>query len=270
MDTSNADTPPRAMPPLPDMAPGLRGFVSLDALARLVLWCGAFAAATAVFSALRAWPAGSPLSADPQVAWSWGWKLAMWMLVFNYAYVLELLVLRALIPTPKEGRYSIRHRVPPAAIIWSCLCAVLTKARFEPPFPGFLVFHVANLPPLSWLMNAVFGPRSKSCYVVDPRIIDPYMVTIGRNVTIGFNTTIAGHYQDRDSVVLKRTIIEDEVLVGGHTAIFGGVHIGRGAVIRAGSVLMPGTVVGPEEYWGGVPARKLREMPFPEEAPAPA
>lgn len=250
------------------MAGGLRGFLTLDALVRLLLWCGAFAASTALFAVLRAWPPGSPLAADLAQAWRWGWRLAMWILVFNYAYVLELLVLRLPIPAPREGRYAVGGRIPPAPVLWSCLVAVLTKARYEPPFPGFLVFHIANLPPLVWLMGPVFGPRSRSCYVVDPRITDPHLVTIGRNVVIGLNTSIAGHYQDRDCVVFKRTVIEDDVLIGAHAAIFGGVHIGRGAVIRAGSIVLPNTVIGPDEYWGGAPARKLRDLPPPGPAGA--
>jgi acetyltransferase-like isoleucine patch superfamily enzyme len=83
---------------------------------------------------------------------------------------------------------------------------------------------------------------------------------------IGFNATVAAHYQDRDSLTIKRTIIEDDVAVGGHAVIYGGVHIKQGTVIGAGAIVLPNTVIGPNEFWGGVPARKIRDLPPLHEA----
>jgi acetyltransferase-like isoleucine patch superfamily enzyme len=145
--------------------------------------------------------------------------------------------------------------------------ATLVHARNYPPFPAFLAFHIANLPPMHWLMGPLFGPRSKSCYLSDPRVIDPFLVQLGRNVVVGFGAIIAGHWRLRDSITLKRTIIEDDVVIGGNAIIFGGVHIKSGSVIAAGAVVRPGTVIGPNEFWGGVPARKIRDLPA---APEPA
>lgn len=97
--------------------------------------------------------------------------------------------------------------------------------------------------------------------VIEPGILDPHLVTIGRNVVIGFGSCIAGHFQDRDRVVIRETIIEDDVLIGAMSAM-SGVHIKRGAIIGAGSILMPGTVVGEGEFWSGNPARR-RQRPAP-------
>ncbi len=68
---------------------------------------------------------------------------------------------------------------------------------------------------------------------------------------------------DRPALFLEfwRTIIEDDVLIGGYAAIPAGVHIKRGAIIRGFSMVLPGTVIGENEYWAGIPARKMREMP---------
>ena len=244
-----------------DQRGGLRWFLVLDLFTRLFIWSAALMLTAAAFSALRLWPSGSPFTADLQQAWRWSAAAGRFIILFNLIYVAELVVLRLPIPTPREGRYDTSRRVPDRQVFWSCLLAVLTKARYEAPFPGFLVFHFANLPPLAWLMGPVFGPRSRSAYVIDPHVLDPHLVTLGRNVVIGFNATVAGHYQERDAVVFKRTIIEDDVLVGGHAVIFGGVHIRGGSMIGAGAVVLPGTIVGPNEFWAGVPARKIRDLP---------
>ncbi len=249
-----------------DQRSGLRWFLVLDLFTRLFIWCVAMFLAAAAFSALRIWPLGSPLAADLPQVWRWAVATGRFVILFNLVYVAELVVLRLPIPTPHEGRYDTRSRIPGRQVLWSCLLAVLTKARYEAPFPGFLVFHFANLPPLVWLMGPVFGPRSRSAYVTDPHVLDPHLVTLGRNVVIGFNATVAGHYQERDAVIFRRTVIEDDVLVGGHAVIFGGVHIRSGSMIGAGAVVLPGTTVGPNEFWAGVPARKIRDLPSVETA----
>lgn len=266
MSTSEAN--PAASKPF-DQIHGLQGFVALDALARLTIWSVGLIVATVLTTMWRGWPEAGPLTRDWGVAWAWSQRIGTWVILFNNAYVLELILLRALIPTPKEGVYQLGKR-PDRQLVWAVFVSVLTKARYEAPFPGFLVFHASNLPPISWLFGAVFGPKSKSCYVVDPKIIDPYMVTIGRNVTIGFEAMITGHVQERDRVTIARTVIEDDVLVGGGSIVTGGVHIKRGSVIGAASLVMPGTVIGPNEFWAGTPARKIRDLSPPGAVPAAA
>ena len=245
----------------PDLRNALRGFLLLDLFVRLLVWTGALGLSIAAFNALDAWPKQSLVGAGFPLAWFWAKRVGWCILFFNVFYVAELVVLRLLIPTPKEGRYSTSGRTPNRQLIWSGLLAALVKARYEAPFPGFLVFHVANLPPMCWLMGPIFGPKSRSCHATDPRILDPQGVQLGRNVVIGFNATVAAHYQERDAVTITRTIIEDNVVVGGHAVIFGGVHIKAGAIIGAGAIVLPNTVVGPNEFWGGIPARKIRDLP---------
>lgn len=247
------------MTPKPhDPVHSLQWFLVLDGLVRLFIWSSPMAFAAAIFTYLDAWPRETIVKADLTTAWLWTRKLTHVVLLYNFLYVLHLVAIRLLIAAPKEGRYEVGPGKP---VSWQLLRAgflgALTKARYEPPFPAFLVFHMANLPPLKWLMAPVFGPKSKSCYVAEPTILDPYAVTIGRNVVIGFGTTLAGHYQEQGSVVFQPTIIEDDVLIGGHCAISGS-HIQRGAVVGAGSIVLPGSVIGPGEHWSGNPARRRR------------
>jgi hypothetical protein len=242
------------------MRRSLQWFLVMDAGIRLLIWSTAFILATAIWTALGAWPKQSPVSAGLYVAWLWGNSLAWWVVVYNMVYVAELIVLRLLIPTPKPGRYSTTDRRLNRQLLWSSFLAVLTKARLQPPFPAFLVHHVASLPPLRWLVEPIFGPRSKSCNVTDPKILDPHLVRIGRNVVIGIDATLAGHIQDRESVTLSPTIVEDDVVIGGFAVIPGGIHIKSGSMIGLGAVIRPDTVIGPNEFWAGVPAKKIADL----------
>jgi hypothetical protein len=258
--TSNQTTRAQTKPKNP--APSLRGFLFFDGLVRLLLWQGALAITVGVCNALRAWPTW-PIGTDAAILWNWASRIGHLIIGFNLVYLLELLLLRRLIPTPKEGHYDF---VGAGAgfrweLVWVGLVSILIRARFEPPFPGFLVFHLANLPPFCWLMSGSLGPKSKSCFVLDPPIPDPSFTEIGRNVTLGWGTSITAHIHDREGVTLKNVVIEDDVMIGAEVLIYGGTRIKRGAVIYGGAVIRPDTVIGENEAWGGVPAKKVKDLP---------
>jgi acetyltransferase-like isoleucine patch superfamily enzyme len=134
---------------------------------------------------------------------------------------------------------------------------MLTKARLDPPFPGFLVFHICNLPPFSWIVGRTIGPRTRSVTLADPWILDPSFVQIGRNVTIGFQTTITAHHQTNEGIVIRKVIIEDDVTVGGNSSLLSGTHLKKGSMIGSGALVLPNTVVEENEFWAGVPAKKI-------------
>jgi hypothetical protein len=232
------------------------------------IWSSALALSGAAMTWLGGWPGQWP--AGPGPWWAWGRALSNFVVVYNLVYVAELVGLRLLIPTPRPGVYATNRALRPwhprdRQLVWSCLIATLTKARYEAPFPAFLVFHLSNLPPMRWLMGPIFGPRSRSCYVSEPLILDPSFVEIGRNVVIGSHASIAGHIQVPDMVQIRKTTIEDDCLIGANALIFGGVQVKRGSMVAGGSVVPPYTVIGPYEYWSGVPAVKVRDL-RPEEA----
>lgn len=245
----------------PDPRNGLRGFLLLDAVIRSAIWSVSAGLTVMLVCRFRIWP--ESLAWPVSLGSLWGAVSAgvVWILCFNVIYVLVLLAARLPIPMPKEGRYTLLPgEAPNFSVVASCFLAILTKARYEAPFPGFLVFNLANLPPLVWLFGPIFGPRSRSCYVVDPNVLDPHMVEIGRNVTIGFRAIVAAHSQEREAIIYRKTVIEDDVLLGGDCKVYGGCTIKRGAVVLAGAVVTPGTVIGENELWGGMPAKKIKDL----------
>ena len=252
-----------------DPCSALQGFLLLDLTARVFIWTASFVLSCALFGTMGWWPRSSLPGGNLLTSAAWGGCIALWLLFFNLFYVTLLVLLRLPIPTPQPGLYPTL-KTPSLAntkdrqLLFSCLIALLTKARYEAPFPAFLVFHISNLPPMRWFMGRYFGPRSRSCYVTDPVILDPSFVEIGRNVVIGSGANIAGHCQLPDMILLRKTVIEDDVTIGANSTIFGGVTIRRGAMLGAGSVVSPYTTIGAGEYWSGVPAVKIRDLPPPQ------
>ncbi len=188
-------------------------------------------------------------------------ELGLLVLVFNVAYLLALVVLRVPIPSPRPGRRPLPRPWFDRDIWCAGALGALARARYQPIFPAFLVPQLAGIQPFRWLLGLQFGPRTQSSFWSEPAMLDPAQVRIGRNVGVGHGTTIAAHLVARDWVEFAPVTIEDDVLIGGHCVVAGGVHVRRGAVIGIGSYLKPGTVVGANEFWAGVPARKIKQLP---------
>jgi carbonic anhydrase/acetyltransferase-like protein (isoleucine patch superfamily) len=74
------------------------------------------------------------------------------------------------------------------------------------------------------------------------------VIEIGDNVSIGHNVVIHG------------ARIEDNVLIGMGAVILDNAVIGKNSIIAAGSVVLTGTVVEPGSIYGGVPARRIKDV----------
>lgn len=89
-------------------------------------------------------------------------------------------------------------------------------------------------------------------------------VEIGNDVILGPNVSIPGATHgiaanqpfSQSGLVIKGTIIEDSVWIGGNSTILDGIRIGKGAIVAANSVATED--VPPFAIVGGVPAKILR------------
>lgn len=227
-----------------------------DIWVRTMIWAVSLSATLLVMSRTSLFRS---LSWDKLSGWSGAWAFAAtltnFILLFNVAYVLTLILVRLPFPSPKAGVYRTDRGVD-RSIIFAAILAVLTKARFQAPFPGIFVSQLASIMPFRWLLSKTMGPSTRSSFFVDPNIIDPWGVDVGRNVTIGFGSTITCHLQERDFIIVDRVVIEDDVSIGAYAGISCGVHIKRGAVIEPYAAVKPRTLIGEYELWGGRPAFK--------------
>ena len=73
-------------------------------------------------------------------------------------------------------------------------------------------------------------------------------IQIADNVTIGHNACVHGAH------------IESNVLIGMGATVLDNVHICSGSVVAAGALVLSRTEIGPNELWGGVPARFIKKL----------
>ena len=78
-------------------------------------------------------------------------------------------------------------------------------------------------------------------------------IEIGNDVSIGHNVVIHG------------AKIRDYALIGMGAVVMDDAEVGEGALVAAGSVVLSRTKIGPNELWGGAPAKFIK-MVEPEKA----
>ncbi len=74
-------------------------------------------------------------------------------------------------------------------------------------------------------------------------------VVIGDDVTIGHNVTV------------HACTICDGALIGMGATLLDGCIVGPGALVAAGALVLQNTKIGPNELWGGVPAKFIKNIP---------
>jgi carbonic anhydrase/acetyltransferase-like protein (isoleucine patch superfamily) len=74
-------------------------------------------------------------------------------------------------------------------------------------------------------------------------------VRIGNDVSIGHNAIIHG------------CTIEDRVLIGMGAIVMDNAVVGRNSIIAAGAVVLEGTRIESGTIYGGIPARKIKDVP---------
>jgi len=71
-------------------------------------------------------------------------------------------------------------------------------------------------------------------------------IEIGNDVSIGHNVTIHG------------AKIHDFALIGMGAVVMDDAVVGEGAIVAAGAVVLSRTQIGPNELWGGTPAKFIK------------
>ena len=71
-------------------------------------------------------------------------------------------------------------------------------------------------------------------------------IVIGNDVSVGHNVTLHG------------CKIHDLALIGMGAVVMDDAEVGEGALVAAGSVVLSRTKIGPNELWGGAPAKFIK------------
>jgi acetyltransferase-like isoleucine patch superfamily enzyme len=112
--------------------------------------------------------------------------------------------------------------------------------------------------PLMRLVYQALGTRMGDNTFSAGTILDPPLTEFGINCIVGHNAVLFSHAIEGCNFALSRIRIGDNVTIGSMAVVMSGVQIGDGAIVSAGSVVLKDTHIGPNEVWGGVPAKLLK------------
>ena len=162
-----------------------------------------------------------------------------------------LLKITNLIHSPKEGSFN-RDIKDKEYLFWN-IRNVIKK------WPLFL----ASSNPFPWWKNRFslrfFGVKIGKHSIVDNSWLSSEFLKIGKNVIVGMNSTAITFGIEQDKFLLKKILIEDEVLIGAKCSILPGTYIKRGAKLTAHSYTNFDEILEEQKLYGGHPAKIIRD-----------
>jgi acetyltransferase-like isoleucine patch superfamily enzyme len=177
--------------------------------------------------------------------------VAIFLLAYGLytALLLNLIRLRWPYPTGRQAMDSTGFT------LWK-LNAVLVDLAMKSLAPFRTVFTEA---PLAML----WGARVGSSPAFGGVLRDHPLLSFGDYCTIGQNSVITAHAITHDYIYLAPVRIGNNAVVGIDCTVMPGVTLGDNAVLAPGAVATTDTVIPANELWGGIPARKIKDLPLP-------
>lgn len=157
---------------------------------------------------------------------------------------------------PKEGTF-LRDRNDKDYCYW---CIRNTIKRW----PVWLA-HKFPFPFLDNLCFKMFGVKTKFSNSLFEGWVDTEFIEMGKNVTIGEGSIVQSALIAGDLFIIRKTKIEDKVIIGSHSIVMPGTKIGENCILAASSVTTVGQELEPGWIYLGVPAKKFKKNRFYED-----
>ncbi len=167
-----------------------------------------------------------------------------------------LLIIIQKIHKPREGVF-FRHPSDKDYRFWS----LRNTIKWWPAW----ISHRFPFPFLDNLCFKMFGVRTSLSNSLFEGWVDCELVEFGKNVILGQASIIQSALIVGNLFIMKKTIIEDNVRIGGHAVVMPGTHIKKNCMLAINSVTTVGQVL--EEGWIylGAPAVKYKKNRFFED-----
>lgn len=124
-------------------------------------------------------------------------------------------------------------------------------------FNSLIRTHFLPVPFLRMVYLALGARLGENTYSAGT-LLDPPLTEFGTNCIIGHDAVVFCHAIEGPHFSLSRVRVGNNVTIGATAVVMSGVCIGDGAIISAGAVVPKNTQIGPNEVWGGIPAKRLR------------
>ena len=177
-------------------------------------------------------------------------------IIVSLIFAKILLLIVNLVHKPREGVF-IRHRSDKDYRYWS-LRNTIKK------WPIW-ISHKFPFPFMNNICFMMFGVRTKYSNSLFEGWVDTEFIDIGKNVVVGQGAVVQSAIIVGNLFIIKKTIIEDNVVIGSQSVLMPGTHMKNNSILGGHSMTTVGQEL--EEYWVylGAPAKKFKKNVFFEE-----
>jgi acetyltransferase-like isoleucine patch superfamily enzyme len=172
----------------------------------------------------------------------------MFFLLYGLITACYLNILQKTFPF-RGGSYAMNH---PQFALWKHHAVVGELGRLALG----LFFPVFLQPVFYSLLGAKIGKN----VAVGGVITDPMLTRIQDYAVIGQDSVITSHTIVRDKIFLETVYIEQGATIGINAVIMPGVVVGKNSIVAPGAVVLMDTKIPPNEFWGGIPAKKIKNV----------
>ncbi len=166
------------------------------------------------------------------------------------------LVIINVIHKPREGVF-LRDPSDKDYRYW-CLRSVIKK------WPLWLS-HKFPFPFMDNICLKLFGIKTKYSNSLFEGFIDTEFIDFGKSVTIGQSALIQSAIIIGNLFILRKTVLEDNVMVGAHSVVMPGTHIKKNSILAGSSMTTVGQVLDENFIYVGAPAKKFKKNVFFED-----
>ncbi|OGL45408.1 MAG: hypothetical protein A2W05_09040 [Candidatus Schekmanbacteria bacterium RBG_16_38_10] len=110
------------------------------------------------------------------------------------------------------------------------------------------------------IFYSLLGAKIGKNVAIGGLITDPMLTQIGDYAVIGQDSVVTSHTMVFNNFFLKRVVIGNGATVGINAVIMPGVVIGENSTVAPGAVVLMDTKIPPNEFWGGIPAKKIKDI----------
>jgi len=111
----------------------------------------------------------------------------------------------------------------------------------------------------------VFGVKTRLSNSLFEGWVDTEFIDFGKNVVVGKGSIVQSSVIIGNLLIIRKTVIEDDVRIGSHAIVMPGTHIKRRSVLASNSVTIVNQMLDEGFIYVGVPAKILKRNYFFED-----
>ena len=175
------------------------------------------------------------------------------MIFTSLIFAKLLLIIVNAIHKPREGTF-LRHPSDKDYRYWSIRATIKR-------WPVWLS-HKFPFPMVDNICFRMFGVKTTLSNSLFEGWVDCEFIDFGKNVVVGQASIIQSAALVGNLLIIRKTIIGDDVRIGAHCVVMPGTHIGNNSILAVNTITTVGQKL--EEGWiyNGIPAKKFRKNYF--------